>query len=261
MIRYLRPDSSERSRRSSVAHSTYSGIDSSSKPRNSVTRFVRGDEDRHARGCENSSRLKNSPGLASCAACERHASSTAPMPAPANANSSDEREVVGDAARPRRARCVSPNCQIAEADRGAERGEREQRRRVRGPSGRARARRSSVSSAPPVEREERREAGVVDVRRLGVGGGDDERAHGCAPRAVGVRRRRSTGPAARRPRRDARLRRRLASASARTAGRARARGSRARAARARRGRRTSTSRESTLGPTRLCIARMNARST
>ena len=39
MIRYFRPDSSERSRRIWVAHSTYSGIESSSKPMNSVTRF------------------------------------------------------------------------------------------------------------------------------------------------------------------------------------------------------------------------------
>ena len=40
MIRYLSPDSSDVARRISVAHSTYSGIDSSSSPRNSDTRFV-----------------------------------------------------------------------------------------------------------------------------------------------------------------------------------------------------------------------------
>ena len=39
MIRYFSPDSSECSRRISVAHSTYSGIDSSSRPRNSTTVF------------------------------------------------------------------------------------------------------------------------------------------------------------------------------------------------------------------------------
>ena len=39
MTRYLSPDSSEPSRRNSEAHRTYSGIDSSSKPMNSVTRF------------------------------------------------------------------------------------------------------------------------------------------------------------------------------------------------------------------------------
>ena len=39
MMRYLRPDSSEVERRISVAHRTYSGIDSSSSPRNSATRF------------------------------------------------------------------------------------------------------------------------------------------------------------------------------------------------------------------------------
>ena len=38
-MRYFRPDSSDVERRISVAHSTYSGIDSSSSPRNSVTRF------------------------------------------------------------------------------------------------------------------------------------------------------------------------------------------------------------------------------
>ena len=39
MIRYFRPASSDRSRRISVAHRTYSGIDSSSSPRNTDTRF------------------------------------------------------------------------------------------------------------------------------------------------------------------------------------------------------------------------------
>ena len=37
--RYFSPDSSEPSRRVSDAHRMYSGIDSSSIPRNSVTRF------------------------------------------------------------------------------------------------------------------------------------------------------------------------------------------------------------------------------
>ena len=48
MIRYFRPDSSECSRRMCVAHSTYSGIDSSSKPMNSTTRSLRR---RRARPC------------------------------------------------------------------------------------------------------------------------------------------------------------------------------------------------------------------
>ena len=39
MIRYFSPDSNERSRFISVAHSTYSGIDSSSRPRNTSTVF------------------------------------------------------------------------------------------------------------------------------------------------------------------------------------------------------------------------------
>ncbi len=38
-IRYFSPDSSELARRISVAHSTYSGIDSSSSPRKTVTMF------------------------------------------------------------------------------------------------------------------------------------------------------------------------------------------------------------------------------
>jgi hypothetical protein len=39
ITRYLSPASSEVARRSSVAHSTYSGIDSSSSPTNSAIRF------------------------------------------------------------------------------------------------------------------------------------------------------------------------------------------------------------------------------
>ena len=39
MIRYLRPASSDLVWRSSLAHSTYSGIESSSMPTNSVIRF------------------------------------------------------------------------------------------------------------------------------------------------------------------------------------------------------------------------------
>jgi hypothetical protein len=40
MIRYFRPDSSDCSRFMCVAQSTYSGIESSSKPMNSTTRSL-----------------------------------------------------------------------------------------------------------------------------------------------------------------------------------------------------------------------------
>ena len=79
MIRYFSPDSSDCSRLSSVAHSTYSGIDSSSSPMNSATVF-----------CalassvmpliDVSSSAWNSPWADSRAASERHASSTVQMP-------------------------------------------------------------------------------------------------------------------------------------------------------------------------------------
>jgi len=39
MIRYFRPDSSDGSRRISEAHSTYSGMDSSSRPTKTATVF------------------------------------------------------------------------------------------------------------------------------------------------------------------------------------------------------------------------------
>ena len=38
-MRYFSPDSSDDARRISVAHRTYSGIDSSSRPRKTETRF------------------------------------------------------------------------------------------------------------------------------------------------------------------------------------------------------------------------------
>ena len=65
-----------------VAHSTYSGIDSSSKPRNTATRFCAATSTTMPR-IELSSNAKYSPSPASATASDRHDSSTAPMPATA----------------------------------------------------------------------------------------------------------------------------------------------------------------------------------
>ena len=83
MIRYLRPDSSECSRRSSVAHSTYSGIDSSSKPMNSITRFV-APASTTMPSTETSNSAWYSPCPASAAASERIDSSVAASAPAAN---------------------------------------------------------------------------------------------------------------------------------------------------------------------------------
>ena len=79
MIRYFSPDSSECSRLSSVAHSTYSGIDSSSRPMNSATVFCAAASS-DMPPSEVSSSAWNSPCAASRAASERHASSTVQAP-------------------------------------------------------------------------------------------------------------------------------------------------------------------------------------
>jgi hypothetical protein len=79
MIRYLSPDSSECSRRMCVAHSTYSGIDRSSNPRNAATRFCAATSTTIPR-IDVSSSAKYSPSPASTTARDRHDSSTVPRP-------------------------------------------------------------------------------------------------------------------------------------------------------------------------------------
>src|SRR3954451_11173135 len=73
MIRYFSPDSSECSRRMWVAHSTYSGIDSSSKPMNSTTLSLAATSTTMP-STDISSSEKNSPSPASRAASDRQAS-------------------------------------------------------------------------------------------------------------------------------------------------------------------------------------------
>ena len=79
MIRYFRPDSSDCSRFMCVAHSTYSGIESSSKPMKSTTRSLAATSTTMPR-IEVSSSAKYSPSPASTVATERHDSSTAAIP-------------------------------------------------------------------------------------------------------------------------------------------------------------------------------------
>ena len=80
MIRYLSPDSSEEARCISVAQSTYSGIESSSMPMNSVTRFCAATRIAMP-AIDASSSEWYSPCADSRGACARQESSTAAAPA------------------------------------------------------------------------------------------------------------------------------------------------------------------------------------
>ena len=81
MTRYFRPDSSEVSRRSSVAHRTYSGIDSISSPRNSVTRLIASTRTSIPPADARIS-ANHSPCAASRGASARQPSTVAPIAAP-----------------------------------------------------------------------------------------------------------------------------------------------------------------------------------
>ncbi len=80
ITRYLRPDSSEVARRSSLAHSTYSGMDSSSSPTKKTIRFSAPTSTTMPAIDESSSEW-NSPAPASRTAVERIDSRTANSPA------------------------------------------------------------------------------------------------------------------------------------------------------------------------------------
>ena len=149
MIRYFRPDSSECSRRISVAHSTYSGIDSSSKPTNSVDRVLRRDEHDHA------ARSRSAAARSTRRARPRAAPPSATTAAPWRCRAATKISVstsVRSSMRsaPDTIEALRVPLPDAQPDRRAERDERERPARRRARTKRARSSpTSSTSSAPP----------------------------------------------------------------------------------------------------------------
>ena len=157
-IRYFRPDSSECSRRMCVAHSTYSGIDNSSKPMNSTTRSLAATSTNMPR-IEVSISAKYSPSPASIAATDRHDSNTAAIPPAQNTSVSARVRLSTTSARAMIASLMS-HCQIDEPGGDAQRHQRQERhdaaadeRRAREADqqhdARARGQRDARGTAPP----------------------------------------------------------------------------------------------------------------
>ena len=94
MIRYLSPDSSDVARRISVAHMTYSGMESSSKPMNSVTRFDGADEHDHAEHRGEQEAVELAVARLPHGARPRHESSTVPAAVDDEDQREHAREVV-----------------------------------------------------------------------------------------------------------------------------------------------------------------------
>ena len=121
MIRYFSPDSSERSRRISVAHSTYSGIESSSRPRNSDHGSGRCASSDMPADRGQQQRVELAVRRLPARRSERHASSTVAGARRRSGSGSARAPGRRSAARRRRRLRASSHCQIVRPDRGAER--------------------------------------------------------------------------------------------------------------------------------------------
>ena len=149
MIRYFSPDSSECSRRISVAQSTYSGIDRSSRPTNSDHRVLGAGEQRHARDRGQQQRVELAVrGFAWPRASARRA---APCRCRRRSGSCQrERQVVDRAARRRRSTCRSFHCQIVSPSAAPSATQAERRHDLRAhPAASRAARRAARATAPP----------------------------------------------------------------------------------------------------------------
>ena len=168
MIRYFRPDSSDCSRFMCVAHSTYSGIDSSSKPMKSTTRSLAATSTTMPR-IEVSSSAKYSPSPASAVATERHDSSTAAMPPATKIIVSVSVRLSTTIAEAMIASLTS-HCQTPSPAVTPERHQRQHRhdRRARMNAERARPT-SSTTHAPAVSATNGRQRLPVDLRPLDGG--------------------------------------------------------------------------------------------
>ena len=198
MIRYFSPDSSECSRRISVAHRTYSGIDRSSRPTNRTTVFwalpaatcppMRGQQQGVELAVGGFAGRQRAPG-------QQHRAGSAGD----QDDVQHERESV-DPRAPGDDRLVGLELPDRQPQRRSERDERQRRHQLRRATARSRAGPTAEHHhRAPQQRDQRRQRREVDVGAAQVGGGE-QRGHRrassepLARTAAGVAARREAWP-------------------------------------------------------------------